>query len=704
MLIRDIRDALVIREGDLFLLTDTAGNIPPNNPNGFGLYHADTRYLSVYEFSFADARPVVLLSTAELGFSEEQVLTNPTMLSDDGRVLPRGSLELRRQRVVDGTLEETLHVTNYNIFPVSFDVVYRLGADFADIFEVRGSQRKQQGVLLPTRIEDGHLVFSYKGLDGRKRETMISFSPEPVAIDEGQVTFHLNLGHRQSAVVRLLFALDGHLKAPQGTERFVDLMNQYRVWMESATRMSTDNEFFNAVLARSLLDLRMLWHEDGDHGYLAAGTPWFDTIFGRDTAIVSMQTLAFNPDIARHSLKMLARWQGTKFDDWRDEEPGKILHELREDEMTATGELPFSPYYGSVDSTPLFLLLAAEYYAWTADLELLHELEPNLRAALQWVDTYGDLDGDGYLEYEKRSPSGLVNQGWKDSRDAVIYADGTLAKPPIALVEVQGYVYAAKKKLAPLFAALGDRPLAVRLRREAASLKRRFNRDFWMENERFFALALDGDNRPADAITSNPGQALWTGIVQRRLAEPVVEVLMRNDMFSGWGIRTLSTTSSRFNPLGYHLGAVWPHDNSLIAMGFKKYGFEEELNEVATALFDAARALAYYRLPELFAGSARTTYSAPVPYPVACRPQAWAAGSFPLILQAILGLRPNAPAGELLIVRPRLPHWLETVQVRGLRVGKGEVDLSYRRRGRRTMVDVLHARRVKVRTVGLWPL
>jgi glycogen debranching enzyme len=704
MLIRDIRDALVIREGDIFLLTDTAGNVRANNPNGFGLYHGDTRYLSVYDFSFADARPVMLLSTAELGFSEEQVLTNPTMLSDDGRILPRGSLELRRQRVVDGALEETLQVTNYNVFPVSFDVVYRLGADFADIFEVRGSERKERGELLPTHIEDGHVVFSYKGLDGRKRETIVSFSPQPASVDEGQVTFHFALEHRQSAAVRLLFAIDGRLKAPEGTERFVRLMSQYRIWMENATRMPTDNEFFNEVLARSLLDLRMLWHQENDRRYLAAGTPWFDTIFGRDTAIVSMQTLAFNPDIARHCLKTLACSQGTRFDDWRDEEPGKILHELRDDEMTATGELPYSPYYGSIDSTPLFLLLAAEYYAWTADLELLREVEPSLRAALQWVDTYGDPDRCGYLEYEKRSPTGLVNQGWKDSREAVIYADGTLAKPPIALVEVQGYVYSAKKKLAPLFAALGDHALSSRLREEAASLKRRFNRDFWLEDESFFALALDGDKHPADAITSNPGQALWTGIVQRRLAEPVVEVLMRNDMFSGWGIRTLSATSSRFNPLGYHLGTVWPHDNSLIAMGFKKYGFEEELNEVATALFDAARSLVYYRLPELFAGSARTTYSMPVPYPVACRPQAWAAGSFPLILQAILGLRPNAPAGELLIVRPRLPHWLETVQVRGLRVGKGEVDLTYRRRGRRTMVDVLHARRVKVRHAGVWPL
>jgi glycogen debranching enzyme len=705
MLIRDIRDALVIREQDIFLLTDTSGNIPPDNPSGFGLYHLDTRHLSVYDFSFADARPVVLLSTAELGFSEEQMLTNPAMFSLDGRILPRGSIEARRQRVVDGLLEETLCVTNYNVFPVEIDVVYTLDADFADIFEVRGSKREKRGQILPPHLEDGTLVFAYDGLDGRRRETRVSFSDRPFSTKEGRVTFRLSLGHRESAIIRLLVATDGRSKAARGTERLVSIAARYREWMGSGAQVVTSNEFFNAVLERSFSDLRMLWNRDGAGGYVVAGTPWYDTFFGRDSAIVAMQTLAYKPEIAHHSLKMLARWQGKKVDFQRDEEPGKILHEWRQDEMTATGELPFSPYYGSVDSTPLFLLLAGEYYAWTADLEVLRKLERNLRAALHWIDAMGDIDGDGYVEYEARSPTGLVNQGWKDSPDAIANADGTLAKPPIALVEAQGYVYAVKRKLASVFAALGDEELAERLRREAAQLKRRFNRDFWLKESNFLALALDGDNHQVAAITSNPGHALWTGIVQRRLASAVADVLMRNDMFSGWGIRTLSAASNRFNPLGYHLGAVWPHDNSIIAMGFKKYGFEDELNEVATALFDAARSFPYYRLPELYAGSARSIQYTPVPYPVACRPQAWAAGSFPLILQAILGLAPNAPQGELLIVRPRLPYWLDNVQVRNLRVGQGSADLLFSRRGARTRVEVLAVRgRLRVSVVPAWPL
>jgi glycogen debranching enzyme len=705
MLIQDIRDALVIREQDIFLLTDTFGNVPPDNPSSFGLYHLDTRYLSVYDFSFADARPVVLLSTAELGFSEEQMLTNPAMPCLKGRILPRGSIEARRQRVVDDVLEETLSVTNYNIFPIEIDVVYTLDADFADIFEVRGTKRKQRGQILPPRIEDSAIIFAYEGLDGRRRETRISFSQPPFFIEGGRVAFRLSLGHRDSATIRLLVATDGRPQPAWGMERLVTISSRYRQWMESGAQMVTNNEFFNAVLERSFADLRMLWNQDGDSGYLAAGTPWYDTFFGRDSAIASMQTLAYKPEIARHSLKMLARWQGKKSDPWRDEAPGKILHEWRQDEMTATGELPFSPYYGSVDSTPLFLLLAGEYYAWTADLELLRELEPNLRTALHWIDTLADINDDGYIEYEARSAMGLVNQGWKDSADAIVNADGTFAKPPIALVEVQGYVYAAKKKLAPVFAALGDQELAQQLSREAAQLKRRFNRDFWLEDSNFFALALDGDNQPVATITSNPGQALWTGIVQRRLAAAVADVLMRNDMFSGWGIRTLSAACNRFNPLGYHLGTVWPHDNSVIAMGFKEYGFEDELNEVATALFDAARAFPYYRLPELYAGSARSTHHTPVPYPVACRPQAWAAASFPLILQAILGLVPNAPEGELLIVRPRLPYWLDNVQVRNLRVGRGSADLLFSRRGARTRVEVLALRgRLRVSVVPAWPL
>jgi len=706
--VQDIREALVIRERDLFLLTDMVGQVRPDNINGFGLYYADTRYLSGYELRFAAARPVVLLSTAELGYSSEQVLTNPTMLSLEGRTVPRGTVELRRLRVLEDVLEETLRVTNYNIFPVSLDLVFNFEADFRDIFEVRGYQREERGELSPPLRQDSSVALRYKGKDGRARETLLMFTPEPLSIEqrgEGvSVTFRVTLAHRESAAIRLVVSVDGRLEAAQGLERFGVVAHEYGTWLQQAARVYTDNDFYNAVLERSLADLRMLWNHDGHTGgYPAAGTPWYDALFGRDTCIVGMQTLAFKPEIARDALAVLARFQGKKFDAWRDEEPGKLLHELRHGELTRTGELPFSPYYGSIDSTPLFLLLAGEYYQWTGDLEFLAQLETNLRAALHWIERYGDVNSDGYVDYEKRSAKGLVNQGWKDSSDSIIHADGRLAEPPIGLVEVQGYVYAAQKSLAPVFAALGDADTAEQLLRDARRLKRAFNRDFWLQ-EGFYALALDGHGRPAASTTSNAGHALWTGVAYQNHASQVAERLMRNDMFSGWGIRTLSTTSARFNPYGYHLGTVWPHDNSLIAMGFKRYGFEDELNEVAMALFDAARAFPYYRLPELFGGAARSAHQSPVPYPVACRPQAWAAGAIPLITQAMLGFCPDGPHNRLYIVHPVLPAWLEHVQVEGLKVGRGEADLYYERRGRRTRVHVLDVRGgLKVETVRRWP-
>jgi glycogen debranching enzyme len=416
-----------------------------------------------------------------------------------------------------------------------------------------------------------------------------------------------------------------------------------------------------------------------------------------------MQTLALKPEIARDCLVSLARWQGKKFDAWRDEEPGKILHELRHGELTETGELPFSPYFGSVDSTPLFLWLAGEYFAWTADLTLVSQLETNLRAGLHWLARYGSLADGGYLRYERRSSRGLVNQGWKDSSDAIRHEDGTPCEPPVALVEVQGYAYAAYRSLAGVFLALGDLALAASLEDEAQELARRFNRDFWLP-QGFYALARDGSGRPMASVTSNAGQALWGGVASRAHARKVVRRLMQEDMFSGWGVRTLSAQSRRYNPLGYHVGTVWPHDNSIIAMGFKRYGFEDELNALAGALFDASRAFPYLRLPELFGGDERSVHQAPVPYPVACRPQAWAAGSMPMITQALLGLCPDAVSRRLSIVRPRLPSWLGVVRVNRLQVGDAEVDLLYRRRSAGTHVEVLEVRGdLSVETKRSWP-
>ncbi len=709
MEVQDIRDALVIRERDLFLLTDKAGEVPAGNINGYGLYYGDTRYLSTYEFSLAENKSMVLLSTAEPGYSSEQVLTNYTRTDLDGRKIPRATVQVHRTRVVQDALEETLRVDNYNDFPVHLELRFRFAADFADIFVVRGFAPQQRGeAAQPALWDSSALRLAYKGTDGRARETVINFARKPESVETigatTQVTFRELLAAREHRVLRLVIVVDGRVEAPRGVSRFAVVSREYDAWKQESTHIETDNSFFDTVLKRSLSDVRMLWNHGSAGGYPAAGTPWYDTLFGRDTAIVGLQTLSLKPSIARECLVALGRYQGKKFDAWRDEEPGKILHELRVGEMTQSGALPFSPYFGSIDSTPLFLLLAGEYFQWTNDVELLSQMEHNLRAGLHWLKEYGDANGDGFIDYEKRSSKGLVNQGWKDSWDALMHADGSPVAPPITLVEVQAYVYTALDRLAPVFAALGDAETARDLLRQAEALQELFNREMWTEDG-FYALALDGQGRQAASIASNAGQALWGGVATGEKALAVVRRLMEPDMFSGWGVRTLSAASPCFNPQGYHVGTVWPHDNSIIAMGFKRYGFESELNRLITALFDAAKAFPYYRLPELFGGMARSAHQSPVPYPVACRPQAWAAGAFPLMAQAMLGLCPDAPNGRLKIVRPVLPDWLRQVRVRGLRVGDGAVDLFYERRAGRTSVVIDGIRGpLEVDFVDEWPL
>jgi glycogen debranching enzyme len=459
-------------------------------------------------------------------------------------------------------------------------------------------------------------------------------------------------------------------------------------WLAGQTEVESDSLLLNNVLDRSLRDLRVLRSTLAGDAYFAAGLPWFGTLFGRDSLITALQMLAYNPAIAEQTLRVLARYQGTRIDEWRDEQPGKILHELRVGEMAHLHEIPHTPYYGTVDATPLFLVLVGRHAAWTGDLRLFHDLRDHIERALTWVDRYGDLTGAGYVSYAGRSDAGLTNQGWKDSGAAIMNADGTPARPPIALVEVQGYVYLAKTGLAVLYARAGDAARAEQLRREAIDLRARFNRDFWLADQDCYALALQAGGAPAAVVSSNPGQALWTGICDDDKAQQTVARLMADDMFSGWGVRTLATGAARYNPIGYHLGTVWPHDNSLIAAGFRRYGADEAACRIFTGIVEAAMYFESYRLPELFAGFPRGPHSVPVRYPVACHPQAWAAGSVPLLLATLLGLEPDAFARRLRIVWPMLPDFIDRLHVRGLRVGAARADLAFTRADGRLAVDV----------------
>ena len=700
--VEDISDALVIREQNQFLLTDSSGNIPEANSRGLGLYYRDARHLSVYELRLDGALPLVLLSTANSGFTQEQVMGNHRMLHD-GNVVGRCTVELLRERILSHCLEERLRITNFNKVSVPIRLSYSFDADFADIFEVRGHQRKNMGRHSSPQVAEKTISYAYLGADGVWRRTLITFDQEPEIISAQGASFHLVLQPRETVELGFRVVVDDQ-ETEEISDRIRQIRTEYDRWHDSFAGIHTDNEIFNQVIHRSLSDLRMLWTEDRTgQRYLAAGTPWFSALFGRDSLITSLQTLPFQPEIAKNCLALMARHQGQFPAAYRCEEPGKILHEVREGELCAVGELPYQRYYGSVDSTPLFLLLAAEYFHWTADLEFLSGLLPAIEAALRWLQDYGDPDGHGFIEYRTDSPDGLRNQGWKDSGDAIMHADGSLSDGPIALAEVQGYVYAAYGRLAPLLEALGQVTQAQRLRSQAAQLRRRFNGKFWLTHRGFSAMALDGKKRPLEVMSSNAGQVLWSGMLGHKRASDVRAALLQNDMFSGWGIRTLSADASAYYPLGYHVGTVWPHDNGIIALGLKRYGFEGEVNEIATALFDATREFPSFRLPELFGGQPRTEYGSPVPYPVACRPQAWTAGTWLHLLQAILGIVPDAPGRRLFVVRPELPFWLHDVHIRGLALGEGRVDLHFYRSKGRTKVATTSDGNVDVRMTSRWP-
>ncbi|MBE0428846.1 MAG: amylo-alpha-1,6-glucosidase [Thermoleophilia bacterium] len=678
------KEKLVVKEGELFLYSDIEGNVAREDTSGLGLYYQDTRFLSTFNMTLLGSTPVLLSSTADRGFMSQIELTNADFMSADGTVVPQETINIRRIRVINDKLYELVRIKNYNHFPVDVSLQIEFDSDFADMFEVRGTKRTKYGIRLAPKVAEDSILLAYHGLDAILRKTMIRLETPPSSIEGTTAVYRFQLKPRERRVIKL--SVEPVL--PTTGERETDfnraigeIRKSYEAWFETSSQIVTDNELFTAVLRSSQRDIRMLWTSTEMGHFLSAGVPWFVTPFGRDTLITCLQIMMLDPHPARETARVFTQLQGRTLDHWRDEEPGKIFHEVRRGELANIRAIPHTPYFGSADATALYLVLVSDIVKWTGDLEFARSMVDSIDMALAWIDTYGDADGDGFVEYETKSRRGLINQGWKDSGNSVVHTDGRLAGTPIALSEVQAYVYYAKRRMSQLFDLLGDRERAAGLARQAEELKKKFNEVFWMEKEGFFALALDGDKNPVRTVTSNPAHGLWARIVDEEKASVLAGRLMQPDMFSGWGIRTMSKSSINYNPMSYHNGSVWPHDNSLIIRGLKKYGFNEEAERVATGLFEAALHYDYYRLPELFCGFTKRSISRPVSYPVACSPQAWAAGSMFMILQALLGIEADAPANTLYVESPMLPRWLKDVDIKSLRVGKAAISLKFRRDG-----------------------
>jgi glycogen debranching enzyme len=708
----------VLKENQMFLVSDLSGDVLAQATDGQGLYFRDTRHLSVYEFCLSGARPQHLSSSGELNFMTNLQLANPAMLDDLGQPLAPRTVSVRRNRFLRDGLHERIGLFNYNPFPIRLTLRLIVGADFRDMFDVRGyAPRAARGTIHAPQVLPNGVRLSYTGLDGLERWTDLSCDPGPsqvlllkaepavpgeslfaddrsalpdsrvepyIPTPRAELQFPLDIPAKRyrNLTIHLVPRLATEPRAPADDApaldaAFLAVRETYQAWDASCTRISTDNQIFNAMLLQASHDLRLLSDDSGQGLVPSAGIPWFAVPFGRDSLVVAAQTLSLQPSLAYGTLRFLAARQGTRINHWRDEEPGKILHEVRAGEMAALEEVPHLTYYGSVDSTPLFLAVLGELLDWTADEAFAREMLPHAEAALEWIDRYGDLDGDGYLEYHSRSRLGIRNQGWKDSHDSVCYRDGREVEPPIALVEVQGYVYAAKRRMAALFARLGMLERAAELNAQAQALAERFERDFWLSDEQFYALALDPAKQPVPSITSNPGHCLWSGLVRGARAEMVGRRLMSDDMLCGWGVRTLSAMEPTFNPMSYHNGSVWPHDNSLVAAGLKAAGLDEYATRVGTEVLEAGMRMPGLRLPELYCGFARDRryHSLPARYPVSCSPQSWAAGSVFLFLQTFLGLRVDAWT-KTVVLRPLLPPWLSRVSLRGLRVGEHRLDLD----------------------------
>lgn len=675
----------VLKANDTFAIFDRYGDFNPYRPE-LGLYHHGTRFLNRLMIRLGELRPMILSSAVRDDNASMVVeLTNADYYKNDKLILPRDVIYMVRESFLNqGVLYQEFKIENFSSISIQLPLYVEFDADYRDIFEVRGMHREARGSLSEPVVSDHSVSIAYEGLDKIQRGVQLSFDPRPSKLGPNQALFYLNIRPRSHQSLTLTATTEQAEQTPPGRYSFSVARKhndeQLRQGRDLICCITTSNEQFNQWLDRSQADLAMMLTQTEQGWFPYAGVPWYSTAFGRDGIISALQCLWLAPEISKGTLAFLAHTQATEEIPAQDAEPGKIIHEMRYGEMANTGEVPFGRYYGSVDSTPLFVILASEYLARTGDRDFIKTIWPNVEATLKWIETYGDIDQDGFVEYARRTSDGLIQQGWKDSHDSVFHSDGEMAEAPIALAEVQGYVFCAWLGAAAMLHEFGRQAEAEAYEDKAWQLRERFEATFWNDDLQSYVLALDGKKRPCVVKSSNAGQVLFSGIASPERAAMQAKTLMAEDMFSGWGIRTLSAHEKNYNPMSYHNGSIWPHDNALIGMGLARYRQKEALLQVLTGMFRASMVMNNQRLPELFCGFERQPGKGPTLYPVACLPQTWASVTPFSLLQAALGLSFDLNGKDSPVLRflsPLLPDYLQWVEVKGLKTGDERIDLRF---------------------------